>query len=75
KMVRIRGNLTNNPSPEEGAATTQKIDEILTSLLETRDDLDLLEQNVMGNEEEEDADNNNQPLRRDNANVGVDNKN
>ncbi|KAH9297236.1 hypothetical protein KI387_028918, partial [Taxus chinensis] len=72
KMVRTRGNVANNAPPEGGAATTQKLDEILAALLDTRDRLAVLEQQVMGNEEDEEADNNNQPPPEDNPNMGVD---
>ncbi|KAH9300063.1 hypothetical protein KI387_011646, partial [Taxus chinensis] len=75
KMVRRRGNVANNPLPEEGVATTKKLDEILAALLDTRDHLVVLEQQVMGNEEEEDAGNNNQSPPKGNANLGVDNNN
>ncbi|KAH9287465.1 hypothetical protein KI387_031582, partial [Taxus chinensis] len=74
KMVRTRGNVANNTPPKEGAATAQKIDEILSTLLDTRDHLVVLKQ-VMGNEEEENAGNNNQPSLEDNTNLGVDNNN
>ncbi|KAH9324207.1 hypothetical protein KI387_004385, partial [Taxus chinensis] len=53
KMVRTRGNVASNAPPEGGAATTQKLDEILAALLDTRDRLAVLEQQVMGNEEDE----------------------
>ena len=53
-MVRTRGNVANN-APPEGVATTQKLDEILAALLDTRDHLVVLEQHVMGNEEDEEA--------------------
>ncbi|KAH9328995.1 hypothetical protein KI387_001103, partial [Taxus chinensis] len=75
KMVRIRGNVANNPPLEEGAATTQKLDEILATLLDTRDRLAILEHQVMGNDEEEDDGNNNQPPPENNTNLGVDNNN
>lgn len=50
-MVRASGNIANNPPPKEGVTTTQKLDEILAALLDTRDHLAMLEQQVMGNEE------------------------
>ncbi|KAH9309074.1 hypothetical protein KI387_036985, partial [Taxus chinensis] len=55
KMVRTRGNVANNTPPEGGVATTQKLDEILAALLDTRDCLAVLKQQVMGNEEDEEA--------------------
>ncbi|KAH9308745.1 hypothetical protein KI387_036656, partial [Taxus chinensis] len=61
-----RGNVANNAPPNEGAATAQKLDEILAALLDTRDHLTVLEQQVMGNEEEEEAGNKNQPPPEDN---------
>ncbi|KAH9301884.1 hypothetical protein KI387_013467 [Taxus chinensis] len=74
-MVRRSGNVVNNPPPEEGAITSQKIDEILATFLGTRDHLAVLKQQVIGNEEKEDASNNNQPTLEDNANLGVYNNN
>ncbi|KAH9309033.1 hypothetical protein KI387_036944, partial [Taxus chinensis] len=55
KMVRIRGNVANNAPPDEGVEIAQKLDEILATLLNTRDHLAVLKQQVMGNEEEEEA--------------------
>ncbi|KAH9290939.1 hypothetical protein KI387_035056, partial [Taxus chinensis] len=52
KMVRTRGNAANNPLQGGEAATAQKLDEILATLLDTRDRLTVLEQQSMGNEEE-----------------------
>ncbi|KAH9306724.1 hypothetical protein KI387_011128, partial [Taxus chinensis] len=79
KMVRTRGNAVNNPLPGGEEATAQKLDEILAALLDTRDCLTILEQQAMGNEEEEeDADINDQPPPVDNTNggnLGVDNRN
>ncbi|KAH9296504.1 hypothetical protein KI387_040092, partial [Taxus chinensis] len=75
KMVRTRGNVANNAPPEEGVATTQKLDEILAALLDTRDHLAVLEQQVMGNEEDDEAGNNNQPPPEDNPDMGVGNNN
>ncbi|KAH9304052.1 hypothetical protein KI387_008456, partial [Taxus chinensis] len=72
KMVRTRGNVANNAPPEGGVATTHKLDEILAALLDTRDRLAVLEQQVMGNEEDEEADNNNQQPLEDNPDTGVD---
>ncbi|KAH9301242.1 hypothetical protein KI387_012825, partial [Taxus chinensis] len=79
KMVRTRGNAANNPLQGGEAATAQKLDEILVVLLDTRDRLTVLEQQSMGNEEEEDeAEINDQPPLVDNingGNLGVDNNN
>ncbi|KAH9292052.1 hypothetical protein KI387_042767, partial [Taxus chinensis] len=79
KMVRTRRNVANNPLPGGEAATAQKLDEILAALLDTRDRLTVLEQQSMGNEEEEEeADINDQPPPVDNTNggnPGVDNSN
>ncbi|KAH9303714.1 hypothetical protein KI387_008118, partial [Taxus chinensis] len=79
KMVRTRENATNNLPPGGEVATTQKLDEILTTLLDMRDHLAILEQKVMGNdEEEEDVNNDDQPPPVDNTNggnPGVDNSN
>ncbi|KAH9312187.1 hypothetical protein KI387_027222, partial [Taxus chinensis] len=78
-MVRTRGNAMNNPLLGGEVATAQKLDEILTALLDTRDCLTILEQQSMGNEEEEEeADINDQPPPVDNingGNPGVDNNN
>ncbi|KAH9304430.1 hypothetical protein KI387_008834, partial [Taxus chinensis] len=73
KMLRTRGNVVNNAPPREWAATTQKIYEILAALLDTRDHLAVLEQQVMGNEEDEEASNDNQLPPEDNPNMGVGN--
>ncbi|KAH9308667.1 hypothetical protein KI387_036578, partial [Taxus chinensis] len=62
--------MQKNSPPGEEAATTQKLDEILATLLERRDHLAILKHQVMGNEEEEeDVGNNNQPPPVDNVNV------
>ncbi|KAH9294174.1 hypothetical protein KI387_040620, partial [Taxus chinensis] len=78
-MVRRRGNAAKNQPPNGEAATSQKLYEILSSLLDTIDHLVVLEQQVMGNEgEEEDSGNNNQSQLVDNTNVGnlgIDNNN
>ncbi|KAH9331895.1 hypothetical protein KI387_004003, partial [Taxus chinensis] len=75
KMVRTRGNIANNALPEEGVTTTQKLDEILAALFNTRDRLAVLEKQVMGNEEEEEDGNNNWPPPEDNPDMGVGNNN
>ncbi|KAH9331980.1 hypothetical protein KI387_004088, partial [Taxus chinensis] len=67
-----RGNVANNAPPKGGVATTQKLDEILAALLDTRDRLAVLEQQVMGNEEDKEAGNNNQQPPEDNPDMGVD---
>ncbi|KAH9306617.1 hypothetical protein KI387_011021, partial [Taxus chinensis] len=72
KWLEQGGNVASNAPPEEGAETTQKLDEILAALLDTRDRLAVLEQQVMGNEEEEEADNDNQQPPEDNPEMGVD---
>ncbi|KAH9324240.1 hypothetical protein KI387_004418, partial [Taxus chinensis] len=71
KMVRTRGNIADNDPPEEGVATTQKLDEILATLLDTRDHLAILEQQVMGNEEDDEVGNNNQLPPENIHNMGV----
>ncbi|KAH9295664.1 hypothetical protein KI387_039252, partial [Taxus chinensis] len=71
KMVRTGGVVANNAPPEGGAATTQKLDEILAALLDTRDHLNRLYlKTVMGNEEDEEAGDNNQQPPEDNPDVG-----
>ncbi|KAH9290942.1 hypothetical protein KI387_035059, partial [Taxus chinensis] len=79
KMVITRGNAANNPLLGGEAATAQKLNEILAALLDTRDHLTVLEQQSMGNEEEEEEANiNDQPPPVDNTNggnPGVDNNN
>ncbi|KAH9303244.1 hypothetical protein KI387_014827, partial [Taxus chinensis] len=71
KMVTTRWNVSNNAPPGEGAANTQNLDEILATLLDTRDHLAVLEQQVMGNEEDEEAGNENKLPPEDNPNMGV----
>ncbi|KAH9329689.1 hypothetical protein KI387_001797, partial [Taxus chinensis] len=79
KKVRTRVGAANNPPPDGEETTTQKLDEILVALLETRDRLDVLEKQVIENEhEEDDANDKNQPPPRNNANaenMGVGNEN
>ncbi|KAH9298121.1 hypothetical protein KI387_029803, partial [Taxus chinensis] len=55
KWLEQGGNVANNAPPEGGEATTQNLDEILAALLDTRDHLVVLEQKVMGNEEEDET--------------------
>ncbi|KAH9300397.1 hypothetical protein KI387_011980, partial [Taxus chinensis] len=72
-MVRTRGNVANNAPPEGGAETTQNLDEIRASLLDTTDHLVVLEWQVIGNEEDDEAGNFNQQPPEDNPDMGVDN--